>query len=233
DVPANITLTAFEDPGLAPTRLNKNGSGRMRFAGTGNFRAGITANGGTLQVDGSLTGGVTVRNATLDGTGTVGPIAMTSSASVVSPGHSPGILTCSNFNSTTGNGIFKVQLNGTTPGTGYSQLNVNGSVNLSNITLQATVGYASAINDTYTIIANDGLDFATGTFNGLPQNSEFYIGGQLFQINYGRFGGLGKINNDVTITRLVTPPPPPMLAIEPESPSVVRVLWPTNGWNYT
>jgi len=233
DVPANITLTAFEDPGLAPTRLNKNGSGRMRFAGTGNFRAGITANGGTLQVDGSLTGGVTVRNATLDGTGTVGPIAMTSSASVVSPGHSPGILTCSNFNSTTGNGIFKVQLNGTTPGTGYSQLNVNGSVNLSNITLQATLGYASAINDTYTIIANDGLDFATGTFNGLPQNSEFYIGGQLFQINYGRFGGLGKINNDVTITRLVTPPPPPMLAIEPESPSVVRVLWPTNGWNYT
>jgi fibronectin-binding autotransporter adhesin len=232
DVPANIFITSFEDPNFVRTRVNKNGAGRLRFDGNNTYAGSTFVNAGILQVDGAASGGFTVNSATLSGTGSVGPIAMTASASVVSPGHSPGILTCSNFNSSAGNGVFKVELDGTNAGTGYSQLDVNGTVNLRNIRLSATLGFASSTNDQFTIIANDGTDGILSTFAGLPDGSQFYIGGQLFQIHYGP-GGFNKLGNDVVLSRLITPPPPPALTIESQPPDSVRLLWPTNTTTYT
>jgi fibronectin-binding autotransporter adhesin len=223
DVPANISIQSFEDPNLVPTRVNKTGSGRMRLGGANTFKGGVTVSVGTLQVDGTMTGGVTVSGGTLNGTGTVGPIAMGSSSPVVSPGHSPGILTSSNFTGNA-NGIFRVALNGTNAGTGYSQLVVNGTVNLNNVTLNASLGFASSTNDTFTILSNDGLDAITGTFKGLAQGAQFYIGGELFQISYG---GIGKFGNDVILSRLITPPKI-SLTIERQPTNSVRLLWPTN-----
>ena len=229
DVPATISITSSENPNLTPTRINKNGAGRMRLGANDTYQSTIV-NAGTLQVDGTLSGGVTVSGGTLAGAGTVGPIAMISSSSVVSPGNGPGILTCGNFNNGGGSGIFKVALNGTTAGTGYSQLNVNGTVDLNNLTLSATLGYASSTNDQFTIIANNTTAAITGTFNGLPDGAQFYIGGQLFQINYREvFKHIFFLNN-VVLTRLPTPyvPPVPMLTIERQPPDSVRLLWATN-----
>jgi hypothetical protein len=145
---------------------------------------------------------------------------MTSASARVMLGDSPGILNCGNFGG--GSGTLRVELNGTAPGSGYDQLNVSGSVNLSGMSLNASLGYASSANDQFTIINNDGTDPVTGTFSGLPQGKKFYIGQQLFQISYT--GGSG---NDVVLSRLITPPPP-VLTIQRASPSSVRLLWATN-----
>jgi hypothetical protein len=132
-------------------------------------------------------------------------------------------LTCSNFNAgVSGPGTLQIELNGTTAGSGYDQLNVHGTVNLAGITLNTSLNYNSSVNDQYVIVNNDGTDAVTGTFNGLPQGKKLYIGGQLFQITYTGFTG-----NDVVLTRLVTPPPP-TLVIQPVPPASVRLLWPTN-----
>jgi autotransporter-associated beta strand protein len=225
DVPATIFITAFENPNIAPTHIAKNGLGTMRLTGNNGFKGGTYANAGTLQVDGSQPGsGVVASGGTLKGTGSVGPVVLASASSVIAPGDSPGILTCSNFNNGGGKGTLKVELNGTTAGTGYSQLNVHGTVNLTGVNLSASLGYLSSVGDQFTILANDGVDAIVGTFNGLPPDAQFYIGGQLFQISYG---GIGKLGNDVTLTRLATPPLP-LLTIQNISPATVRLLWATN-----
>jgi len=232
DIAGTIYITSAENPSFLHTRVIKNGSGRLRFGGNNSYVGDTFVDAGTLQVDGVVSGGFNVSGGTLSGTGIVGPIAMTASTSTVSPGHSPGILTSSNFNSSAGSGIFKVALNGTNAGTGYSQLIVNGTVNLNNIALDASLGFASSSNDTFTIIANDGIDGIVGNFNGLPDGSQFYIGAQLFQIHYGP-GGLIRLGNDVILSRLITPPAPPALTIESQPPDSVRLLWPTNPASYT
>ena len=140
----------------------------------------------------------------------------------MAPGGSPGILTCSNFNAGGGSGTRQIELNGTTPGTGYDQLNVRGTVNLAGVTVSATLGFASSTNDQFTIINNDSSDAVVGTFSGLPQSKRLYIGHELFQIDYA--GGSG---NDVVLSRLVTPPPPTR-TIQKVAPDSVRLLWPTN-----
>jgi fibronectin-binding autotransporter adhesin len=225
DIPATIYITSTENPNFLHTRVVKDGSGRLRFGGNNSYVGDTFVDAGTLQVDGVVSGGFNVSGGTLSGTGIVGPIATTASTSIVSPGHSPGILTSSNFNSSAGSGIFKVELNGTNAGTGYSQLIVNGSINLNNISLQASLNFASSSNDIFTIIKNSSLNEVVGTFNGLPDGKPFYIGGQLFQISYG--GGLFGVNN-VVLSRLMTPIIP-ALTIQSQPPDSVRLLWPTSS----
>jgi hypothetical protein len=115
-----------------------------------------------------------------------------------------------------------VELNGTTPGSSYDQLNARGSVSLNGISLNASLNYASAATDQFTIINNDGSDAVVGTFTGLPQGKKLYVGNELFQINYT--GGSG---NDVVLSRLVTPPSP-TLTIQSFPPASIRLLWLTN-----
>jgi hypothetical protein len=159
----------------------------------------------------------------LGGSGTVGNVVMNSSSAMVSPGESPGILTCSNFNPRgSGSGIFRAELNGTTPGAGYDQLNARGTVALNGVSLNASLNYASSASDQFTIINNDGSEAVTGMFTGLPQGKKLYIGKELFQISYT--GGSG---NDVVLSRLTTPPPP-QLTIERAGTNTVRLLWATN-----
>src|SRR5262249_2472257 len=74
---------------------------------------------------------------------------------------------------------------------------------------------------------NDGSDAVVGTFIGLPQGTNLYIGGQKFSISYT--GGDG---NDVVLTRLVTPPLP-RLSIQRVSRSSIAVSWPTNDPSFT
>jgi len=90
---------------------------------------------------------------------------------------------------------FVVQLNGTTAGTGYDQLNVTGSVNLGSATLGGTLGFSPPNGTSFTIINNDGGDAVIGTFAGLPEGSTVVLGGQGFKVSY--VGGTG---NDVVLT---------------------------------
>jgi hypothetical protein len=153
----------------------------------------------------------------------VGNLSLNSSACIVAPGDSPGILTCSNFNlGGLGGGTLQIELNGATPGSGYDQLAVRSDVNLTGITLSASLNFASSQGDQFTIIRNDGPNLVTGTFTGLPQDATLTLGGQLFQISYT--GGEG---NSVALTQL-SGPFAPLLRIESITNSAVRLLWSTN-----
>ena len=105
---------------------------------------------------------------------------------------------------------------------GLARLSSNRTVNLTGLKLNASLGFASAPNDQFRIINNDVTDAVIGTFTGLPQNAQFYIGGELFQINYA-----GGTSNDVVLTRLVTPLKP-TLTIQRLDTNSVRLLWATN-----
>jgi autotransporter-associated beta strand protein len=226
EVPAVISVSGFENPTFALAGLTKEGFGRMRLAGNNTYKGGTFVNGGTLQVDGVQPQGFASINAgaRLQGVGTVGQIYFNGSSGIVKPGDSPGILTSSNFNLGAGaSGTLQVELNGTTPGSGYDQINVRGTVTLTGITLSGSLNLASAVNDQFIIINNDGTDPVIGTFNGLPQNASLYVGDEQFTISYT--GGTG---NDVVLTRIPTPPRP-VLAIDKVLSESVRLLWPTSA----
>jgi autotransporter-associated beta strand protein len=220
DVAAAIPRPA-ENVNFAPAGIQKQGPGRLRFGGANTYLGSSTVSGGTLQVDGVQAGSVVQvsSGSRLQGTGTVGRVSL---SGVLAPGSSPGILTCSNLSATSG-GTLQMELNGTTPGAGYDQMNVRGAVNLAGVALRTSLNFTSAVGNSFTIINNDGTDVVTGTFTGLPQNAGLYIGEELFTIRYT--GGTG---NDVVLTRIATPPRP-VLTIDRSPPAAVRILWPTNA----
>jgi hypothetical protein len=198
--------------------------------GTNAYSGTTSVIAGTLQVDGSqpfsplfLNDGTQLR-----GSGAVGRIDMEGTGSVVSPGDSPGILTCSNFNAAgVVTSTLVIELNGTTPGIDYDQLNVRGSVNLTGVVLTAALNFTSALSNQFIIINNDGADPILGNFTGLTQNSTLTIGSEQFSISYT--GGDG---NDVVLTQ-ISGVPKPALSIERVPTNAVRLLWPTNfsGFN--
>jgi autotransporter-associated beta strand protein len=209
--------------------IQKEGAGRLLLTANNTYTGPTTVHVGTVELNGSQPQSATTvaGGARLQGSGTVGPLSYAGTSSVVAPGTGIGILTCSNFSSASGSVSLEIELDGTTPGTGFDQLNVRGSVNLSGITLDARLNFASAVSNTFTILANDGTDAIVGNFTGLPEGTNFYIGGQLFGITYT--GGTG---NDVVLTRLVTPPAP-ALTIGTVAPNSIRLLWPTNDPAFT
>ncbi len=80
-------------------------------------------------------------------------------------------------------GTLILDLNGTTAGTAYDQINVTGSVILSG-TLAATVGYTPVNGDLLFILLNDGTDAITTTFSGLAQGGTVSFSGLDWKISY-------------------------------------------------
>ncbi len=158
----------------------------------------------TLILNGTR-GTVNVRNGgVLKGTGVSDTIVVFAGGKL-SPGQSPGCMTVGSgsgalqFNS---GSSFDVEIAGTTACTGYDQVVVNGSVNVTNATLNVTLlnGFNPSLNSTFTIISNDGTDAVTGTFTGLAQGASVVVGGVTFHISYT--GGDG---NDVVLTAASVP----------------------------
>ena len=199
--------------------LFKFGTGAWTLAGNNTYSGLTTVSAGTLVVNGSQPqSDVTVNGtATLQGSGVVGDLTVFGS---VAPGSSPGMLTSSNVIFRSSASDYFVELNGATPGSGYDQLKARGGVTLSNATLHATLGFQSAISNTFTIIDNDGSDAVTNTFNGLPQGATLNVSGIPFLISYK--GGSG---NDVVLTQLAGLP---ILTIQRDSTTNVVLSWPTN-----
>ena len=131
------------------------------------------------------------------GTASSGYQLRVQSGGTIDPGTTsgPGILATGNvlFESTNSN--FNVQLNGTTAGTGYDQLQVDGAVTIAgnlNVTLLtsfATVGYE------FTVLNNISSETTTGFFNGLPESGLVEYAGNIWSISY-----IGGDGNDVVLT---------------------------------
>jgi autotransporter-associated beta strand protein len=174
--------------------LTKTGSGTFSLTQNNPYTGTTTVNGGKLLVFGQqpqspvslLTGGM------LGGNGRVGHISDLNGH--IAPGASPGILVCSNFSTFSPANVLQIEINGTTPGSTYDQLQVNGTVLLMGGTLEVTMNAVGAVSNDYVIISNDGADPVTGTFTGLPEGATLSNNGFTFAVTY--HGGDG---NDVAL----------------------------------
>jgi autotransporter-associated beta strand protein len=226
DVPAAIPRP-IEEEGFTPAGISKAGAGRMRLDNTNAYAGRTAVEGGTLEIDGSQAQSVVaVDSGTLQGVGTVGEVFATSASAAVAPGdNGVGILTSGNFDNGGGSGTFKVELNGTTPGSGYSQLNVQGSVNLNGISLGGALNFTLPTNQLSTpfiLINNGGTGPVIGTFTGLAQNATVNFGGRAFLVSYtaGDGNDVGLLDNGPAFQ--------PVLTIEQAPSNSVRLLWATN-----
>ncbi len=225
---SNNTACVFSGQLNGPGAFTKTGTAKMQLSGNGSITGSTTISKGILQVDGNLgQSAVTVSGGTLKGTGTTGAVSANGGQSTVLPGDSPGILNCGNFTGS-GSAIFQVELNGSNPGTGYDQLNVQGTVNLSaGTTLSGTLNYPSWLSNSFTIIKNDGADAVVGTFKQLAEGATVTMSGQQFRISY-----VGGDGNDVVLTQ-ITGLPRPTLTIQKGPPGSVVLLWQTNNPGFT
>jgi hypothetical protein len=195
------TTTTFAGHISGPQGIALQGGGTLILTNTSSYTGPTTVNAGsTLIVNGALTGtsGETVAaGATLGGTGSVaGPTVV---AGTLAPGAAnPGAVTTGNLSFAPG-GAVAVKLNGTTAGSGFDQIDVNGTVNLNGAALTVTPGFTAPAGSQYTIINNDGSDPVTGTF--ASGSTITATDGQVFTINYA--GGDG---NDVVLTKVTAAP---------------------------
>jgi autotransporter-associated beta strand protein len=177
--------------------LYKYGGGTITLTGNNTYTGMTRVFDGTLLVNGSQPASSVdyygSTSSTLGGNGAVGSIYVTGN---LSPGTSPGILTCSNLTFTS-SGQFAVELTGPTLGTDYDQLNVRGTNNLASAGLSINLAFTTpvALGQQFTIINNDGADPITGIFAGYPQGSTWLQNGYKVLISY--VGGTG---NDVVLT---------------------------------
>jgi autotransporter-associated beta strand protein len=199
-VGANDLSTTFGGVISGPGSVTKIGTGTWTLTGNSTYTLGTFVEGGTLLIDGSITGPVTVEaGATLGGTGTTGPVTLGAGAAINPGGTDPGIQKVQDLAFSVGSS-YVVQLNGPDPGSGYDQLDVTGTVSLNDATLDASLGFGPAPGDRFVIIQNDVTDPVTGTFAGLPQGASLWVGGAAFHVYYD--GGDG---NDVVLVRNVPP----------------------------
>lgn len=164
--------------------ITKVGTGIQTFTGNNNYTGTTNISAGTLMVNGQQASSNVNLASTgvLGGSGRVGVITGGGTGGIA-PGNSPGILSVTGNVAFANTNSFNVEINGTTVGTQYDQLNVTGSVNLNSALLNVTLGYTPTTGSTFTIVQASGA--LIGTFNGLPNASTFTVGGNHFRINYG------------------------------------------------
>jgi len=168
------------------------GSLQMPYSYT-NLAGQIQLAGGTLTQFFSSTNCMT--GGTLNGSGTIGNPAVYDGGTVA-PGPGSALIQFKSGLTLGTNCILSLDGTGTAPGVSYDQLSVTGAVAISNATLQVTSLPSVPVGTTFVIITNTTANPTVGTFNGLPENAQFAIGGQPFRIHYS--GGDG---NDVVLVR--------------------------------
>ena len=177
--------------------LAKQGAGTLTLSGASTYSGTTVISAGRLNVNGSLSSNVTVAaSATLGGTGTIDSANSVNvqTVSTLAPGTSPGKLNSGNVAFSAGS-IFMPEVNGTTAGTSYDQLNVTGTVDLGGATLVTSGTINTSPGTDIVLINNDGNDAISGTFDGLPEGSLVTINGIKFFLTYAG----GSNNNDVVL----------------------------------
>jgi YVTN family beta-propeller protein len=172
--------------------LTKQGAGTLTLNATDIGSGSLAAEGGVLRIDGNYSGNVRAASGgTVAGSGIIGGAVDVRAGSIVAPGGgSPAILQMGSATVATGSTL-RFTLNGHTPGSDYSQLDVYGAATLAGGTLDIVVGFTPAPGDQFTIVTNR----ASGTFTGLPEGGFLTSGSSSFQITY-----IGGDGNDIVLT---------------------------------
>jgi autotransporter-associated beta strand protein len=188
--------------------LTKLGAGTLTLSGSNSYNGATTVSAGKLVVDGSISTSTTTTissGATLGGSGTLGALTI-NSGGFVTPGNSPGILTVNGNYSQAGQ--YTAEIAGTTAGSGYDQINVLGTVDISGGSLVASFSGTYAQNDLLFILLNDDTDAINGTFAGYAQGATFASYGYMdWQISYTADSGNGTFTggNDIAIMAIPEP----------------------------
>jgi hypothetical protein len=151
----------------------------------------LTLTGGILEDDGSIVPSAsTLTGGTLEGTGTIsGPVSNTSGT--VSPGDgAPGLLTLGGNYAQGGGGTLAIEVGATTPGTGFGELQVNGTAALGgDLSLTDVGGFTPGPSDTFKILTSTAARTGAMTVTG-PSSA-------LYNVRYDA--------GDVTLTASPTP----------------------------
>jgi uncharacterized protein with beta-barrel porin domain len=150
-----------------------NSTGTTTFSGTNTYDGGTTVNAGTLLITGNSGGAdglITVNSGgTLGGNNIAGGNAgiTVNSGGNLSPGvggNTTAVLTNQGQLTLAAGSNFRIDINGTTVGTGYDQLTTNGAVTLTGSNLVVHVGTTLTVNQTFTILNKTSGGVATGMF---------------------------------------------------------------------
>jgi IPT/TIG domain len=196
-------------------------AGSLTLPGNYAFMGSLEILHGNLLLDGSMPGASVIFSDTSDGflsgTGTVGAIQV--GGLVLSPGAGshPGIFTAEGdvtlvniANDDPENGsVLNFLLQGPDAGSGYSQLDVNGQVDLGGGELDAGLEFSPDDGEQFTIIKSTKP--IVGTFDGLPEGATLTIDDAPFTISY-----VGGDGNDVVLTYGI-PAPPQVTGLSPNS----------------
>jgi autotransporter-associated beta strand protein len=196
----DLTLTGVIGSGGSMQQLTMVGSGTAILTGNNSaLTDSIIVNAGAFYVNGQQPSTPVSVNvgALFGGSGAVGAITVNRGA--LSPGtpSGPGILSSGSVQFMNPGCTFSVQIAGPAVGSGYSQLNVTGTVNLGvgNVALSVAGPFVPQPGNTFEIVNNDGVDSIMGTFAGLPDGSTVPFNGVNMTIHYS--GGTG---NDITLS---------------------------------
>ena len=171
DLPST-TLTTNTTGANGNQFINGSGSGTVVTIGFGDLNSG--AGTITLYNDAggrfnTVTGGsdilsnvIVASGATLGGSGSISGLTTVQTGGTLSPGASPGILSTGEL-VFDGGTSFNVEINGTTAGTDYDQVNVTGTVKLGTF-LNLSGTHTPVVDDTFVIVNNDSTDAIIGNF---------------------------------------------------------------------
>jgi len=209
--------------------ITKQGTGTLTLTALGSSYSGASlVNGGTFQVNGSITGGVTLNQlpgtpAFLAGSGTVGSITAGSAGGTLAPGSvgAFGTLTSTGSVTLNANTTYLLQLNGHATagapvvGTDYSHLHADSSVSLNGAALQLAFGATpSRLQDIFSLVnlpVATGSRFGSITVTGVPgasvptgaDGTVVTVGGQQYQLTYsGGAGVLSRTSTDINFTHI-------------------------------
>ena len=181
-----------------------NGTGTLTLDGDNSFSGNTILTAGILVLNGSLgNSNVQVTGGMMRGSGPVA--SLTSTGGTVRPGQSPGVFDSAGNVSLGKGSSYIVELDGTTPGTGYSQV-IGTNITLgSTLALTTSTGFNPQVGERFTIVFNNGTNRVNGTFAGLPENATVSLGVLRFHITYKG----GPDGNNVVLTAINNVPTPP------------------------
>ncbi len=205
--------------GSGPITLSATSNcGRLALVGTHGYSGTLTINNTscpTIALNGASFPSATLIHGgnVLSGNGTVGPLTWNTGGDFLVSGNdvvfnsdtTTGQLNTGNLVFSNSGSLF-MDINGTTPGASYDQINVTGTVALGSskaLNLRLASSFVPSLGQQFVLINNDGVDAISGTFNGRAEGSIVALNGAEFQLSY--VGGSGS--NDVVLTCTFSPKP--------------------------